>query len=309
MYHHKEMFHLETPLTYEETLALIPEGKFIAVFGTSHTKGCCELNNREVTHIDREYIWPSIVADGLNYPYVNFAVPGNTNELMVQQIIEFLELPNVKERCVLVLAEVRLGDISGSFPVDMFTEDFPNLGITGSLLAGGYCPDWHSALNCPFVPKPQDDDYVKNLLININEKWEKYDPPQSAIDELRNVIDTHIKTALTTSSKALNDWLYIRTMRALIETNNIPFRFFMWDQLKVSNTPFYRYLDSFIQEKFNIKANAIQLLLPNVNEIAPRTMGKDIWHTTECECGHRNHVVHEWVANEIIEELKNDFRG
>lgn len=307
MYHHKR----DIPIIKDISLSeLIPDGEFIAIFGTSHTRGCCELNNAEVTHIDNEYIWPELVAKQLGYPCVNFAIPGNTNQVIVQQIIDFLEILDDKSRCKLIICEVRFGDIAGRYFFDLFADDYhlPEIKPRPFLSAGLTTRHWLDEVSGSFVPKTGKD-YVESLVRNSTPEFMDY-VPKTAVNLLQEIIDVYMKSALSSSELVVNDLLEVRAMRAMVETANIPFRYFHWDKNKITeNSEYYKKIETTIEKMYNLKRSNIVSLMPNVNDSAYAELGNEVWHQSECECGHRNHTIHAWVANKIIEELKNDFRS
>lgn len=313
-YNIKEVGYEMDQFNYDTLLSKIPDGDFIAVFGTSHTAGCCEIENGKYTHIKQEYTWSHQVTQALNMSYVNFAVPGNTNQIITQQIIEFLELPNVKERCKLVLVEARFGDISGEYWFDLFA-DYYNEGHGACaipkihLLGGAWEPSWRSKISGQFVPKAKKD-YATELVRSCNpDDFGEY-VPEPAVEQMQQIIEVYCKKALSSCENMVRDLLEIRTMRALCESNNIPFKYFMWDMNKISySSVYYSQIKEVLDALYDIERNSIKNLYPNVNEVGPKILGTEVWDTTDCECGHRNHVVHEFVANEIIEELRNDFRS
>jgi hypothetical protein len=105
--------------TREEKLSdlaeFLPDGNFIAVFGTSHTSGICKRGDSEA--IAHEDIWASIVGSELNLEVVNASNPGNDNETIIQQLIDFLDMPGVLERCKHIICELRVDNTiwQGSF--------------------------------------------------------------------------------------------------------------------------------------------------------------------------------------------------
>jgi len=304
MYHHKSIYHRDKPLTQEEIMDMIPPGKFIAIFGTSHTKGCCELNDKKVTHIDREYIWPHLVSEGSGIKYVNFAVPGNENFRIEQQILDFFELPGAKENCVMVIVEARCGDISGRFSVDLFADNIHPKQLTGGILGAGYYACWLDRILMGFVPKERDRNKIAEVLITANQDWDIDTVPESAIDDLLQIIEVHSKSALISSEKAILDLLSIRTMRGLVEAHGIDFKYFIWDTMKLSSTDTFQTIRNHIMKTYDLDRSIISTLSPNCHESAIKELGDYLWNTElVCDCGHRNHVGHQWVANKILEEL------
>lgn len=307
MYYHKKDRQIvkDIPLT-----DLIPDGDFIAIFGTSHTRGCCELNNKEVTHIEEDYTWSEIVSKHLGYPCVNFAIPGNTNQVIVQQIVDFLEILDDKSRCKLVLCEVRFGDIAGRYFFDLFADDYHlnELKPRPFLSAGVTTRHWLDEVSGSFVPK-LGDDYVESLVRNSTPEFQDY-VPKTAVNLLQQIIDAYMKSALSSSELVVNDLLEVRTMRALVEAYNIPFKYFHWDKNKITeNSAYYKKIEATIEKMYNLKRSNIKSLMPNVNDAGYNSLGHNTWHESDCECGHKNHIVHAWVADKLIEELKDDFRS
>lgn len=307
MYHHKREKDSPKFVSTEDILREIPDGEFIAIFGTSHTHGCCEKNNREVTHIDTEFTWADIVSRELKVPYVNFAIPGNNNRVIIQQIIDFLDLPDVSSRCKMILCEVRFGDIAGRYFFDLFADKYKSEEIPRKpFLAGKYTAHWLDRVSGAFVPK-SNEGYAESLVRNSNPAFENY-VPQEAITDMKNIITTYIKSGLSSSELVVNDLLDIRVMRKLSEGANIPFKFFFWDHNKISHSSeYFKQIADLFDEMYNLDRSNIKNLMPNVNTKGYQEFGEKKWRAAECECGHKDHTVHAWVAKQIIEELKNDF--
>ena len=74
----------------EELNAELPDSSFLAVFGTSHSAGCCERGDS--THISEQSTWHNLLANKWGMQSVNFAVPGNTNLRMQQQVLDFMDM-------------------------------------------------------------------------------------------------------------------------------------------------------------------------------------------------------------------------
>lgn len=310
MYHHKKdkPHYKSSEITHDLVKSRIPGQDFIAVFGTSHTAGRCELENKKYTHIDESYRWANIVGDSLGLPIVNFAIPGNTNEVIVQQLIDFFEDEDFHRNCKLVLAELRLGDISGRYFFDTFAEDYPYPPIPDvPFIAGNFGQHWLDNVSGSFVPKT-DKEYLEKLVWTTNDLEFKNGVPTEARNQMKRIIDVYCETALCSSQKIVEDILHTRTITHICNANGVPFRYFNWDLNKISlSGKYFEKTKHVINDLYNLEQYNFKKLMPNVNVACPIGIGNELWNTTECECGHRNHVVHQWVAENIVEELKNDF--
>lgn len=312
MYHHKRdrQHYKLNQITNDLVKARIPDSDFIAIFGTSHTFGCCELENRKYTHIDEEYRWANIVGDNLGLPIVNFAIPGNSNDVIVQQMIDFFEDPDFYKNCKLVIAETRLGDISGRYFFDIFAvEHYESSVAEISFLAGNLGQHWLDQVSGSFVPK-SDKSYIEDLVRQSNTNEFSDGVPAAAREHMKRIIDVYCETALCSSQKIVEDLLHTRTMAHICRANSVPFRYFNWDKNKiVADGKYFQQTKEVIDKLYNLEQYNFKNLMPNVNFAGPNGLGTDVWDTTDCECGHRNHIVHRWVAEQIIEELKDDFRS
>lgn len=300
------------PRSQEEIASLFPEGNFIVVFGTSHTSGCCEKG--EFTHIDVEDRWCNIVADHYGLPVVNLSLPGNYNRFIVQQVIDFLELPDVKERCNLVLLEARTGDLAGKYYFDLFADEphggIPvNRHIVNSDLIKGI--SWMDAIVGPFVPiKQNKDSYVRGLILSANPNFGSLEMvPTPAVEQMQNIISTFASTVLLSQQQAVEDMLDIRIIQHLITSRGIPFRFFVWDPMKIGNGKYYQKTRQVYDELYNMNKYIVKGLYPNATDAACREVGNSKWNIDwDCDCGHRDEGAHKWVASKIIDELKEILR-
>lgn len=302
----------------QDIIDVIPDGDFIAVFGTSHTHGCCEKG--EYTHLATDDMWANIVSRNLDIPVFNVAIPGNTNDVIVQQMIDFLSLPKeVIARCKNVIAEVRVGETGGSFSADL-VRDFvvDDIAINPIITCGTdfyniqeRIVHWYETIYIQYVnpdsinmnPRHQATELTENAQINESDYV-----PQAAINLVESLIATHFKTNATTVNPLLTDYSNIRIMKQLFDSADIPFSWFCWDKCDyLSSDDYASCKDIYMQTSTIFDANVTELS-ESVTGTYELFFGYDALKNRECDCGHFDEQVNHFVADMISDYMKNEQR-
>ena len=170
----------------------LPDGDFIAVFGTSHTSGVCKRGDSEA--ISREDIWAEQVGAALGLPVFNASMPGNDNDTIVQQMIDFLDVPGARERCKRVICELRIAEGTTRMSRDL-------LGDFGVFRRAEFVPQLTNCYSVPAktVVDPEDGGLVGHttitdkLLVRLPTSFKRQDKKrqyQLLLDMLPDIIDT-----------------------------------------------------------------------------------------------------------------------
>lgn len=88
----------------------LPDEKFIAVFGTSHSSGACDRGGDDL-FINNEDVWATQLAEKMGVKVVNFSVPGTTNTFLMLRLMEFLQMEKSKN-CTHVFFENRFAEMA-----------------------------------------------------------------------------------------------------------------------------------------------------------------------------------------------------
>lgn len=84
---------------------VLPDTKFIAVFGSSHSFGSCRKDKAFM--LDDNQVWIDNLAQQMGIPVINCSLPGSSNDQLIDMITTFLELPRCKKYCQHIIMEAR----------------------------------------------------------------------------------------------------------------------------------------------------------------------------------------------------------
>lgn len=313
--------------TREEKLSdlaeLLPDGDFIAVFGTSHTSGICKRGDSEA--ISHDDIWASIVGNNLGLKVFNASNPGNDNETIIQQMIDFLEIPGASERCKHIICELRVAegttrfgrDLLGSFDILRRAEFVPQLTnsyagpkIEGKNSDGGLighitvADKLLSRLTTSFLKlkKNEQIQLLQTMVLDINQ------PVVSAMhDIVIDILNGFSNYENISMLPFIKDYNHIRTMSALSRSNGIKFNWFCWDEHAQFSDPSdeYKVVKSAFNQTSDVFQCEIQSLKGSAHTNFVRNNSNAIFKDTLCECGHQNELFHKFVASSIVQELSN----
>ena len=299
-----------------------PSGDFMAVFGTSHTSGICKRGDSEA--IAHEDIWAEIVGDSLGLPVLNASNPGNDNETIIQQMIDFLEIPGAASRCKHIMCELRVAegttrfsrDLLGSFDILRRAEFVPQLtnsymgpdkevrSSDGALVGHVTVADKIlTRLTTSFLKlkKKEQMELLQGMVLDINQ------PVVSSMhDIVLEILHSFSNYENVSMLPFVRDYNYIRTMSALCRGHGIPFNWFCWDEhaqfedpteeYKVVKSAFKQTTDVFDTEFPSLDGSAHRHFIRNVKDIK--------FSDVLCECGHQNEVFHKFVAERIVRDVE-----
>lgn len=304
-------------ISQEDIINTIPKGEYIAVFGTSHTYGCCERD--EYTHLDKKDMWVNLMRNDLGIEVFNVSLPGNINSNIVQQMTDFLSLPkDVLARCKAVVAEVRVGETAGSFSADLVSDFVIDERTINPYITQGAdfydlnerLKNWHSMLTIEFVnplsinadPKEQATMLAINAQLNSN--GEEFAPRQ-AVALVKDYVETHYKTEALTVRPVINDYQNIRVMKMLMELANIPFAWFCWDPCLYLDDEDFDKCNDIMGEVSTIFDAQIHELKETVAGMFLSIYGIEHYDAMKCECGHFGEEVNALVADFVTNHIKH----
>lgn len=288
----------------EDIIQKLPKKPYMAVFGTSHSSGCCEKNGYAL--LDHNDIWCNVLAKRRELEVVNFSIPGNDNSQMLNQLTQFLDLPGqYRQNCKLIIAESRVGAFQGKFPKDLFTDHKNPIERGGLQLGGGYDFRYQTIENELYIHyaigKVQKDYYKKILEDSIHPDWQPQDISPAMLNMLKDIVRIHELTRVSSEVNFYEDYANINTMRVLSKIGNVPFYWFCWDEKgKNINTD---YVTKFYERHTDLFE--AQILYPNLKRVIRTEVGKQFELENQCDCYHNNEVIHAWVADRIDNELEN----
>lgn len=295
----------------QEIIDCLPDGDFIAVLGTSHTTGICKRG--EFEKIDNGDRWTEQLELLLGMPVINFAIPGNYNAYMVQQLIDIVELPGVKERCKMIIVESRRGNLAGLYYFDIFADVDHRKEYMNRHIASGHHIDsrsWVDMYVGVYTPiKANRTDYCEHLVRNSNKEVFDFFVPPEAVETMEKAVQATAETYCTSVQPVVEDLTDIRTMRTIANLAGIPFRYFFWDPVKTAHTVGTDDVIALFNTMYNLDDNRIAGLADTINQSFIAEHSKEEWIEAECECRHRDEKVHKWVAEKIYKEINNVIIG
>lgn len=278
---------MATPLVEEYPFIENTDKDFILFIGTSHTAGCCERENSQ--YLKRQDVWCHHLADMLGYRYVKLGFSGCENWQLTQLLIECINvIPNFKNRCKMVIAEVRLGSFQLPVPYDELDENFYDYGLEQdqSMLLLNASDDLLFEQNIlrkiNHTVNRQRQVYAVNKAINGDVVEQKI---LQSIYEL-NTVYHGSKIAYTRSSYEIN------TMYNLCKAYGIDF---FWLTISESRSnieiPVYQQYKNMIQEYFN---ELFDRRIPPVPIVEYRKRLN--WNNSTCKCGHFDETLQIEIA-------------
>lgn len=292
----------------EELNAELPDSSFLAVFGTSHSAGCCERGDS--THISEQSTWHNLLANKWGMQSVNFALPGNSNLRMQQQVLDFMDMDRSRYANCLI-AEVRLMDGAYSIGRDVLREGL-NPGNANPEIARSFnfMTFFETAFETVVLQKYKDRKYLADIISQQHQQTETevYEAKDFEIDILESIGKTKVLTDFSSCERYIEDLISIRTIQTLCKQRNIDFYWFCWDfkTLGVED-----HITKKVDEHFKKHTNIFDahILPSNIRHWAISKMGKlkanAFFEANECECHHHNEKIHAWVAHQINKEVKN----
>jgi hypothetical protein len=303
----------------------LPDGDFIAVFGTSHTSGVCKRGDSEA--ISREDIWAEQVGAALGLPVFNASMPGNDNDTIVQQMIDFLDVPGARERCKRVICELRIAEGTTRMSRDL-------LGDFGVFRRAEFVPQLTNCYSVPAktVVDPEDGGLVGHttitdkLLVRLPTSFKRQDkkrqyqllldmlpdiidtPAPSMYDVVMDVLDNFINYENISMLPFIKDYNFVKTMNAIWRWNGIPFNWFCWDEHAQFGDPTddFKVVRSAFKQVTDVFDTEVKLLAGSAHKHCSKSLPSDTkFSDFNCECGHQNEVMHKFVAEQIIKEIQN----
>lgn len=305
-----------------DLLAYVPEGDFIAVFGTSHTSGVCKRGDSE--RIEPDLIWPTLVAEHYGLPVFNASNPGNDNETIVQQMLDFLDLPGVTERCKYIICELRVNegafrigrDIVGEFrPYRRFDWD-PQLkncfavgpkevkDSDGGVVGHHTIADkmlYRTTSNFFKMPMDKQRSMIRDIMPDADGMM-----PDGAFDVISQAVETFNLTENVTMAPFIHDYNHIRTMSKLCRLAGIPFKWFCWDKHSEVDGPSdeYKCVKAAYTQVTDVFETEVSTLVNSATGLFEKGLPRgETIEAYKCDCGHETEPVHKFVSERIIKAI------
>ena len=299
-------------LSDKEILDVFPKEDFYVVFGTSHTAGWCERNNERI--MSREHNWCSQLSKKLGKPVFNLALGGNTPDIMLEMVSEFVYYYNKQHaKCLGAIIEARAADHSVFFDDDEFIK-------TRELKDKHFEIASHHAITLgrDYITKNTTSNFynICNIARQLNGPVAtKYKDLTN--DQLKWVQKTveHTMVGAYIHFNCLNKLL---RMTQILHAVNIPNYCFYWESEKVEGLNdhetynmqklYYSTVNAYSQRGLNfinwqkekpLNKNSFHML----TEIERRN-GIEFLNQNECACQHYNEKVSAEAAQILYEELQ-----
>lgn len=301
----------------------IPDGDFIAVFGTSHTSGVCVRG--ESGEIDRNDIWASLVGEHLGLPVFNASLEGTDNPTMTQMMLDFFELEE-SSRCKRIINEVRIAE--GTFRIgrDLFDsldtyrrKDFvPQLSNGFDVPKPEFRPEdgdagGHITIGDKFLSRipisyNRRKDHIKDQVLNSVIQGDSSMPRDIADAVLSGLVEKMEETIFATMVPFIEDYYQVRTMDQISRMKGIPFNWFCWDTHPYFRDPpdDYRACRNAFKTSTKIFDSEIDYFKKGARYEFQKhweSQGKN-FEEVLCDCGHQNEEMHKWISEIIIKELE-----
>lgn len=278
----KTVFSKLIDVTSDMQNSILPSEPFTAVFGTSHSYGCCVQG--ESHFVDDDDLW----LNRIGRKVVNFSQPGTDNMSLLQCLQDFIKLPNSKY-CDTIICEVRIADRQFVVPAD--------------LLLDSTSPDNHwmnqkafsnnaLAETKPWISRSWNMHFFKKFPLAFSHvKPSKLAEIIGTEDKMPNYYSEFNKTRFTSVEPAWTDLLLIRAMKTISELADKKFYWASWDQ--------YKFYDS---EEFKFAMQRVNDDSGLFEESCISTAFRGdigVAETEQCECGHQTGEFHKKVASMV----------
>ena len=278
---------------------LFPKNPFILVLGTSHTHGSCKLE--ESNELQDHERWTGILKSNIDYDVFNVAVPGNSNQRMIQQLNDCFEL-GVMNNCVMVIAEARTGGKQGEICLDQYY-DLGKFDIgdkhNNPIISSGSDIKYKCVLDRMLVHyaagKVSKPGYYEGLLSIPYED----NPPKQAVIDLKNYIQMRNQFYHSSVHCLIDDLHDIRAMKNIVVNAGIKFGWFGWDHItgfSLSDKPIDQVVDY-----FKTHTDLFDYLLYQGICLKDNLGEPEEWM---CECMHFNAIGHKEISKLIIPEVR-----
>ena len=308
----------------EEINQILPQGKFIAVFGTSHTSGVCKRGDTESLELS-DY-WTSQLSDLTGYPVFNASLPGNDNETIIQQMVDFFDTER-SANAVHVLVELRVNE--GAFRISRdLIDDFSLLRRVEFHPQLKNCHDVEDqVIDVSTGMKNPWDTINENFLIRIVNKFGDlprthrerivqgmhvrkdidYEVADWKVDLITDMSESYRDHVSSTMLPYIEDYNRIKTMSALCRARGVKFNWFCWDEHIEHEKPSteYRVVKNAFSQVTDVFETELKVLETSVLTQFKKTLGLfEKLNNYECDCGHYTEPVHTFVATQISKEIE-----
>jgi hypothetical protein len=307
----------------DEISNMLPDGKFIAVFGTSHTSGVCKRGESE--NLALSDYWCKQLSDLTGYPVFNASMPGNDNETIIQQLIDFFDTER-SSNAVHILVELRVNegafrisrDLIDDFSALRRQEFYPQLknchDIGNELfdVSTGTEKAWDT-INENFLarivnvfdrlPRLEREERIRGMHV---QKEKDYEVAEWKVDLISDMTESYRDHVSTTMLPYIEDYNRIKTMSALCRAHGVKFNWFCWDEHIEHQKPSteYRVVKNAFTQVTDVFDTELNGLETSVVTQFNKTLGMfEKLDKYKCDCGHYIEDVHHYVAQQITKEI------
>lgn len=288
-----------------------PKNDYILVLGTSHSFGACEVKSKDQITIPENNIWCNLLANKLNCDLFNLSIEGNDNQTMISQLEDYIHLVKNKSKCLMIIAEVRMFDMSDHFSNDMvedfnytinrsYPDIFQGKDISSVIKHENFKP-LNDVLMRRYTINHTDRKSITNLLKSVYKDSSK-DLPTALVKDMQRLSTTFREITATTTKNYVKDLYSIKSLSFLCHMAEIPFHWFCWDrnQLDKINKAYVDELFRFNTTVFDSKLDCFKF---NASDEYIKIYGFDKFKKNHCDCGHMTEPFHEFVAEKIYSEI------
>jgi hypothetical protein len=319
-----------------------PDEPFILLFGSSHSTGICRRGDSN--RIDRDREWGRQLESKSGIKVVNLSFPGINNHSIQAQIIDIYNVQGFKN-CIGAVLEMRVSESILSWGVDR--ELWDRREETSAKKNKPISHKFSTSLNRSYYFNNEnkvyrghgqssnvfdsvfylrtgvvsDDTWQKQLVENqlqnhmewANQSDENFVAPAKIKDWVA-YMKLHRDLNLKNSVDLINSLSQIHGCIKLLESNGVPAWWFCWDEWGHNSKSMTQFLIEKIFESSDVMHSALTGFydLDKGNFGATKSFveiyGIDRIRQLECECGHLTEEFHDWVADQVYNEIKGELQ-
>ena len=310
-----------------DTLSIGVDEKYILVLGTSHSAGSCVKG--DLKKLPRSGAYPGMLEEETGIKTINLGVPGTDNQQIHQILLDAFSILDPKN-CVFVVIESRAGDKTKEL---FFDQAYPDIDITqnivynpemvnGADISNGVCKTTYNCMSLRISPgklvsrltykkeaneSPYIAESVFREILEVDGKLKK--PIQKAeVKIAANIIqlikDDNVNEVISLKN-TYHNLVNLRSSIQYIRALNVPVCYFFWDATGIPSHQHFQL--EYLKEK-GLDQFEVSGIVKSVNKQYSSEYGSQAWDASECECGHRDSVVHAWVTNKILEDMEKYVR-
>lgn len=297
--------------TLDEILDRIPDEPFIVALGTSHTYGSCS-DNPDGMLPDNE-TWPGHTSNLMNMPVLNFGIPGVHNINLTTALMEFLDIDDRRiKNCKMVIMEPRIWDARSMVASDLFERPVhPKVHYHNPIFTSTRHYErsrtWHDEYMISVTSNPTENRRILAHAKKMNSEngigWYK-----DFSQRWESSADAIIWSSAFSTMEIYQNLNYINICSKLCKFKGIPFKWFPFVS-KISQNLDIKYRNALFDALRSLPNNVFESQFSSFDHDAVkifRLENPDIdERKLQCKCYHYKTEVYEWLANKIINEIRD----